>query len=260
MNWTKLLFQILNLAIMVFILYRLFSKSALRALDEHSQKATRALDMAEQHEREANAAYAQFQARLAQMQDKSASLRQEAREELWRFQKHSLAETRDEIETLRANAARDVERTLETSVHEYRCELGWLVTRLSERLIQEAGGVAFQDACIARFVERLSLFSEGEYRDRFRVDADQQVPVRVVSASVLDTASVAQIAEQAQKIAGRPVHVIRKVDPALVAGVTMYIADRVIDGSVAGALSTLYERYVAELEVQAQHRRVGLAA
>jgi len=264
MGWTKLLYQILNLAIMVFILYRLFFKSALRAMDQHSQRVTRALDDAEQHEREAAATYARFRDRLARIQEEIASLRQEAKEELWRAQKHSLAEAQYEIETMYTNAARDVERTLDTGLCEHRRELGQLVTKLSGRLIREAGGEVFQSACTARFQERLSAFPAGEYRDTFGVDPDQQVPVRIISASVLDAASVAQIAEQARELVGRPVRVIRKVDPALVAGVTMYIGDRVIDGSVAGALHSLYEQYAADLQspegALARRRDVGLAA
>ena len=227
MDWTKLLFQIINMAIMLFILYRLLFKSALRALDEHSQKVMRALDDAERKDREAAATYAQSQERLAQMQENIASLRQETKEELWRTQKHILAETRHEIETMQANAARDMERAYQKGVYDYQCELGRLVTTLSERLIRKAGGGSFQKACMAQFLEQLSALPTGEYRDAFQTDQGQKAQVRIVSACVLDVASAAQIKKQAQKMVGGPVNVIGKVDPALVAGATMYIGDRV---------------------------------
>ena len=53
MNWTKLFFQIINLAVMLFILYRLFFKSLLKALDKRSATVTSVLDDAEQRTREA---------------------------------------------------------------------------------------------------------------------------------------------------------------------------------------------------------------
>ena len=248
MDWTKLIFQLLNMAIMVFILYRFLFKSALRALDEHSHKVMRALDDAEKRDREAAATYAQSQEQLAQIQENIASLRQETKEELWRTQKHILSETRDEVEKMRANAARDAERAFQKGVYGYQCDLARMVTVLSERMIRQAGEGTFQKACMAQFLEQLSTLPTGEVRDAIQTDPGQSAQVRIVSATVLDAASAAQIKEQAQKMVGGPVNVIGKVDPNLVAGATMFIRGQVIDGSVAGALHTLYERYVADLQ------------
>lgn len=248
MDWTKLIFQIINITIMVLILYRFLFKSARRALDEHAQQVTRALDEAEQRDREAAATYARSLERLAQIQESIASLMQETKEELWRTQRHVLAKTRDEIETIQANAKRDAERGYDMGVYEYRCELGHLVTTLSERLIRQAGEDSFQRACMAQFLEQLSALPTGEYRESFPTDPGYRAPVRIISACALDAASAARIKEQAQKMVGGPVNVIGRVDPALVAGATMYIRGQVIDGSVAGALHRLYERYVADVQ------------
>jgi F-type H+-transporting ATPase subunit b len=264
MDWTKLIFQILNVAIMVFILYRFLFKSARRALDEHSQKVMRALDEAEQRDRQAAATYAQSQERLAQIQGTIALLRQETKEELWRTQKHVLSETRHEIETMRANAKRDLERSHQMGVYGYQCELGRLVATRSERLIEKAGDGSFQKACMAHFLEQLSALPTDKIRDALQTDQEQKTRVRIVSATVLDAASAAQIKEQAQKMVGGPVDVMGKVDPALVAGATMYIRGQILDGSVSGALHTLYERYVADLQspesARPPRRAVVLAA
>lgn len=208
----------------------------------------RGLDDAERLDREADATYARSLERLAQIQDQIASLRQETKEELWRTEKHILAETRHEIETMQANAARDIERAYQKGVYDYHCELGHLVTTLSERLIRKTGGGSFQKACVAQFLEQLSALPPGEVHNAFQTDREQSAQVRIVSARTLDVASAAQIKTQAQKMVGGPVNVIGKVDPALVAGATIYIGDLLLDGSVAGALHSLYERYVADLQ------------
>jgi len=264
MDWNKLFFQIINVAIMVFILYRLFFKSVLRTLDTRSAKVTGALDDAERRTDQANAAHAQFEARLAQMEEKVASLTQGAKEKLWRTQRHILAETRHEIERMQANAEREIERSHQMGVYAYQCELGSQVTALCERLIRQAGGESFQKACLAHFMEQLSALPAGEYLDAFQTDHNRRAQVRIISANALDAASVAQIKEQALRMLGRPVNLIRKVDPALVAGAMIYVGDRVIDGSVAGALHMLYEQYASGLQTpesaRPQQPDVGLAA
>ena len=265
MDWTKLLFQIINLSVMGLILYRLLFKSVLRALDKRSKRVMSALDDVERREREAAEMYARYQQKMIQIKETIASMRQEANEELWRTRKHILAEVRHEIETMRAKAEREIEETLQRKVYEYQCQLGHLVTALSGRLVRKAGGDSFQRACMGQFMERLSqmnytrMLPADEYRaDGFhpadelhplnRFDGEQVVPVRLFSAYALDDASVAQLEEQAQKMVGRPTKVNCKVDPALIAGATMSIGDMMIDGSVAGALRSLYERYVADLK------------
>jgi F0F1-type ATP synthase membrane subunit b/b' len=265
MDWTKLLFQIMNLAVMVLILYRLFFKSVLRALDKRSKSATSALDKVERQEREAAETYAQYQERLAQIKEAIASMRQESKEALWRTRKHVLAETRHEIETMQAKAEQRIKETHQREIFKYQCQLGRLVTTLSERLVSEAGGDLFQKACIEQFIEHLSVLQADEYHSADLAGEEQLVPVRLLSAYVLDEASIAQLEEQAQKMVGSPVRVTCQVDPALIAGATMYIGDMVIDGSVAGALHGLYERYVADLaqppeSARPQHRDIGLAA
>jgi F-type H+-transporting ATPase subunit b len=265
MDWTKLLFQIINLAVMALILYRLFFKSVLRALDERSKSATSALDSVERKEREAAETYAQYEERLAQIKETIASMRQESEEALWRAHKHVLAETRHEIETMRAKAEQGIKDAHQRGIHEYQRQLGRLVTAQSERLVREAGGDLFQKACMEQFMEHLSVLPADEYHSVFPADEEQVVPVRLLSAYVLDEASVAQLEAEAQKMVGSPVWVNCQVDPALIAGATMYIGDIVIDGSVAGALHGLYERYVAGLAqspegVRPQRRDTGLAA
>ena len=104
----------------------------------------------------------------------------------------------------------------------------------------------------------MSRLPADEYHYAFPVTEDQ-VPVQLSSAYVLGADSAVQLEQQIQERVGRPVNVTCKVDPNLVAGVTVRIGDILLDGSVAGTLQDLYERYAAGLEQGAfnalQHSR-----
>jgi F0F1-type ATP synthase membrane subunit b/b' len=252
-DWTKLLFQTINLSVMGLILYRLLFKSVLRALDERTRRVTTVLDDAERRERAAADSYTQYQERLAQIQDAIASMRQESDEELWRTRTHVLAETRREIEKMQAKAGWGITEARQRGIAKYQRQLGRLVTSLSGRLVREVGGNTFQEACIGQFIEQLSTLPADEYRaDELyphitQVDGEQVIPVQLSSAYVLSAASATQLEKQIQEMVGRPVKVTYRVDPVLVAGATIRIRDIVIDGSVAGTLRGLYEQYVTNL-------------
>jgi F-type H+-transporting ATPase subunit b len=248
MGWTKLLFQIINLAVMLFILYRLFFKSVLRALDKRSTTVTRALDEAERRTREAIDTCGESQERMSKIAERIALVSQEANEELWRTRTRVLAETRHEIETMRESAEREMERDYRKKRYDYRCKLADLVTTQSGYLIQQAGGSLFQRLCIERFLEQLSALSPEEVHGVSPADREQEVQVRIISADVLDTEQVAQLEQQIQAMVGKPVHVLCRVDRALVAGAAIHVGDMVIDGSLAGSLHGLYNRYVADLQ------------
>ena len=178
---------------------------------------------------------------------------EEAKEELWRISRRVLAETRHEIEAMQEKAKREIEHAHHLRVDEYQKQLGNIVIVQSEHLIRQAGGGLFQRTCTERFLEQLSTLSTGEYHVVSLADGQQEVQVRIISANVLDTEHMVQLEQQAQKMVGQPVNALYRVDPALVAGVTMYVGDRIIDGSLAGSLRGLYDRYVADVQAADQN-------
>jgi F-type H+-transporting ATPase subunit delta len=72
--------------------------------------------------------------------------------------------------------------------------------------------------------------------------------VQLVSAQDLDADNKSRIERQVQDMTGQSIEVKYRVDPSLVAGATVRFGDVVIDGSLAGQLQSLKERYVVDLE------------
>jgi len=247
-NWSTLILQIVNFSVMVFILTRFFFKPVVRILDERSKRVTSALDEAEQREREAAEMHAEYEQRLAEAQEQVIVMRQQAQEELEQTKRRLLSETRDEIQTMRERAEREIEEARQEAIYQHRRELGYLATTLSGRLMREAGGNAFQKASTEQFLEQLSALPDDQYRHALEASESEVVHVQLVSAHELDADSASQLERQVQEMAGKPIEVAHKVDPALVAGATIRFGDVVIDGSMAGQLQRLSERYVTDLE------------
>jgi F-type H+-transporting ATPase subunit delta len=71
------------------------------------------------------------------------------------------------------------------------------------------------------------------------------VAATVISATDLNPAEVAAVAERVEQLSGRKVELTLTLDPALIGGVAVRIGDRMIDASVRGRLERLRERLLA---------------
>jgi F-type H+-transporting ATPase subunit b len=247
-NWSTLLFQILNFAIMVFILSRVFFKPVVRILDQRSEQVTKSLQEAEEREKKAAEAQAQYEQTLAEAQEQVLVMQQQAQEDLLQTKQQVLAEAREQVQHMRETTEHDLEQARQEAIAEHRRELGYLAIELSGRLMRQAGGAAFQEATIQEFLDRLEHLQPETYRQALSADDTSALHVQVVSAQELADEQQSALQAYTAKLLNREIEVRYRIDPSLIAGATMRFGGIVIDGSLSGQLQTLNERYLADTE------------
>lgn len=248
LNWSTVLLQILNFVIMAFILWRFLFKPVVRILDERSARVTSALTEAEQKQHAAEEMRAEYEGKMAQAEEHVVAMQQQAEEELARARREVLDETRQELTAMRENVEHEIQGARQQAISQHRQALGDLITTLSARMISEATDRGFQEAIVEQFIERLGELQEHEYRQAASEAAEEALLAQVVSASELPAERRTQIEAQVGMLAGQPVEVAYRIDPSLIAGATLRFGDVLIDGSLAGQLERLRERYVKQLE------------
>jgi len=248
LNWSTLLLQIVNFAVMAFILWRFFFKTVVRILDERSERVTSALQEAEQKQQQADEMHAEYEKKLAEAQEQMIVMRQQAEEELARNKHDVLEETRQEVETMRENVHSEIAEARQQAIYQHRRELGQLVTTLSARMMRESAGDALQKASVEHFIAELANLPAKQYQEMQAESDAEVVQVQLASAQDLDAEVRGRIEEQVRGITDQPIEVKYRVDPSLVAGATVRFGDVVIDGSLAGQLQHLQERYMGDLE------------
>jgi len=247
-NWGTLLLQIVNFLVMVFILGRFFFKPVVRILDERSEKVASALDEAERKQNEAEEMRTEYQEKLTEAQEQVISMKQQAQEELARSKKKLLEETRQEITVMRDKAKSELQESRDQAIYQHRRDLGRLVMTLSTRLIREFAGDEFQKASLEGFIERLYSMPADQYDRTLEASDIDLVKVQLVSACGLDDDAKQRVEKRVREMASHPIEMRYKIDPSLVAGATLRFGDMVIDGSLAGQLQSLNDRYIADLE------------
>lgn len=247
-NWSTLLLQILNFTVMAIILARFFFRPVLRILDERSQRVTSALTEAEEKTHQAEEMRAQYEERLNNAQEQIVAMRQQAEGELARARRQVLDETRQELESMRTKAQDEFQEARQQAIAQHQRQLGELVTDLSARLIRESTDKAYRQANLELFLTQLAGLPDETYRRALADDEQEAIPVELRSAEELDAQTTERIRQLIAGRVGRPVEIRASVDPALVAGATVRFGDVVVDGSIAGQLKDLRERYMAGLE------------
>lgn len=247
-NWSTLLFQIINFLVMVFILFRFFFKPVIKALDDRAKRVTSALDEAARREQEAEAMHSEYQQKLTEANELVIQMKQQAQEDLERTKQQFIAQAQKEIEQMRNKAHDEIENARRQAVHQHRLELGNLITTLSARLIHEAGGPSFQQAAIQEFIARLDALPADTYYERFNGADNEIMNVQFVSADPVEPKMIDLIKDKVASLVNYPVEVKHRVNPALVAGATLRFGDTMIDGSLEGQLDSLRSQYIRELE------------
>ena len=247
-NWSTLVLQIINFVVMVVILTRFFFKPVIRALDERSRRVTGALDEAEKREQQAHEMQAEYEKQIAEAQEQVVAMTQRAEKELKETRQRVLAEARDEILAMRAKTERELQEARQYAVAQHRQELGRLATTLSGRLMRQVGGTPFQQASIQEFFKLLWALPVDDYRRALESIPTETVQVQIASADTLDEETRSQVENRVREMLARPIEVRFRQDRSLLGGATMRFGDIVIDGSLAGQLQTLSERYLESME------------
>jgi F-type H+-transporting ATPase subunit delta len=112
-------------------------------------------------------------------------------------------------------------------------------------LIAAAGGEHF-DTRFKAFLgvlganRRLSLLPEiAALYLKLKNQADQQLQVRVVSATALNDEQIKRMSEALAKRFNCSIELEREIDPGVLGGAVIYAGDQVIDGSLRGRLEKL---------------------
>lgn len=112
-------------------------------------------------------------------------------------------------------------------------------------LIAAAGGEQFDQRFIAYLGvlganRRLSLLPEiAALYLKLKHQAEQQLQVRVVSATALNDEQVKRMSEALAKRFNCAIDLEREIDPSVLSGAVIYAGDQVIDGSLRGRLDKL---------------------
>jgi F-type H+-transporting ATPase subunit b len=238
LNWSTLVLQTVNFAVLVWLLHRFLYRPVLKIIDARKAEIQRLIERATTAEKDAKA-------RLADIEQERANIALEREGAL----KSAAARAEESGQARRAQAEREA-RAIVDSAHEAvqaererllaearRLALD-LATDFAHRLIAEMPAAVCADAWIERIEQHLQSVPKSELTALAGQLTDGKALV-LVTPTPIPEVSVPKWRARLEQTLGTTAPMSFEVDPELIAGVELHFPAAVLDFSGRGALATL---------------------
>lgn len=238
---TTFLFEVLNFAVLLFILRALVYKPLQRGIESRREALAAEGAAAERARADAERLRGEVEARLAEVDRMREDVLREAREEAEAERARIVAQAREEARTEHKRIERLLAREREAALETLREATVERSVELAGALVQELAGDGTDATLTRALAEELRrrpelVAGEGNAARDGAVRAELVVARR---ASQLD---VEPLAKELERALGRRVEIDRREDASLGAGAVLRVGGRVLDASLAGRLSALRAR------------------
>jgi F-type H+-transporting ATPase subunit b len=234
-----LLSQIVNFAILAFLLQRFAYKPILNALDKRRERIEKGLEDARLAEEARANAESERQRILDEARSEAQGIVAEANARGDTQAAKIIEEARSQAQAILEDARADAEAERNRMLSEMRGQISALAIAAANQLI---GATLDEQRQMELVNEFFSGVKAGKVRVADRAGALAGEKAVVTSALPLDEADKATFRAYLQGQLGPDASVEFKTDPSILGGVVLRVGDRIVDDSVSGKLGALRQR------------------
>jgi F-type H+-transporting ATPase subunit b len=237
-NGFLIIFQLVNILLLILFLNSLLIKPLLRGLDNRRKRIEDSLaNAAKADERLANVEK-DYQAKMAEAEVAAAKVRADALQgvqaEIDRLRKEALAD----VDRIREQARVDALAERNQTLAQMRTQVAGLAMAAANAVIGESLDARRQQALINDFFAKVPAALASDVK----VASAGAAAVTVTSALPLTDDEQSRARADLARQLGSIASVAFEVDPAIMGGLIVRVGDKVIDGSVAARLTSLKQQ------------------
>lgn len=257
LDWATFLFQLINFLVLVVGLNHFLFKPLRQKLNEREKAIADALQDARDREAEA--------ARLRdQWQQSTLRAREEAEEILHRAQSEAeqkaasiLEETRARVDRMTEEMRQDFGRQRDEMAAQYYDEILDTIVELSANVVQSVTTRRTHDDLVTNYCASIYQLPQADV-DEYRRAMAGRVPTAFVTTPVaLSSDQAKTLSDTLSSLIDRHIELQVRIDPELIAGIQVRLADKLIDNSVREQLRRLRQRVrrdvISRLGAKAQY-------
>jgi F-type H+-transporting ATPase subunit b len=257
LDWATLAFQTINFLVLLWLLNRFLFKPLRGKLDERGRTIAEDLQSARSQEAEAALLRTEWEERRRTVEGEAEEILQTSRREATEMSAELFEEARTRLDRLTEEMRLDLVRQRnEIIVQQYDGILDTIIT-LSGNVVQSVTTRRTHDDLVTNFCASIYQMSQTDI-DEYRRLLAGRIPTAFVSTPVALTAEQSQtLADTLSSLIDRRVELQVSIDPELVAGIQVRLADKLIDNSIRQQLDRIRERVrrdlIAQMGASAQH-------
>lgn len=234
-NWSTFLLEIVNFAVLAFVLHRLLYRPLSEAIDKRREMIARAQEDADKASREAEALKQQLRAQLDEAEQMRQSTLHQARQQAEVERQKLLAEAEQAIERHQADSEQALAHQREDALKALSQEVISQAVALAGRLLTQASERTLHQQLALRLIQTLEQLPEAEKR-QMRSSWQPSDNVVVECAQELDAATLEHFQRVVSDLVSQPVALAVQNRPELLGGVRLRLDGHVWDGSITGQI------------------------
>ncbi len=243
-NWWTFIFQIINFAVVAFLLYRLLFKPVKEIILKRQEKLQAEKDALEKEKSTIAELKRQLYERLNKLDELKKSMIEETRAEALLERQRILEETSKEIEAKWRAFEKQLEEKRIKLEEELKKDAIELTRELSTGLLNSVWNEQLNESFIRKTLQDIQSLETKEIEE-ILIGSNNCV-VEVSSASVLKEQIKKEISETVEAVFRCQAKISYRVIPEYIGGISIRINSRVFDGTILGNI----QRATEALEIQ----------
>ena len=249
-NIPTIVFQVINFAILLFLLSKFLFKPLQRTIAERNSQVEGGLDNAARREAESYATQREIERRLQEVEKEAEALISQAQEESRRDGQAIIEEARAKATEIIAEAREDAERERAEALRDnYEQTLDTIVD-LASGILRSVTVRQTHDDLVTNLAAYIWQRSPEEVADYRRALAEREPTVFVYTPVTLTENQQTIIRDTLSSLADRRVELEVQQEPSLIAGLQVRIGDRIIDNSLRRQLDQVRAQVGEQLRQQ----------
>jgi len=247
LDWFTFVIQVANFVVLVLLLNRFLFQPLRRKLTERGQTLSETLQNARDQETEAAQLRREWEARLESAEQEAEETVHRAQLEAQGRTAEALEEARHRLDALTAEMRIDLERQRNEIVVGNYDEILDTIIMLSGNVVQSVTTRRSHDDLVTNFCASIYQMPQTDVEEYRRLMMGR-VPTAFVTTPVTLSAEQAKtLADTLSSLIDRRVELQVSIDPELVAGIQVRLADKLIDNSVRQQLYRIRDRVRRDL-------------
>lgn len=243
----SLLWQIVNFVALLVILNFLLFRPLRRKLNERGQAIADTLQNARDQEAAAVELRQQWEQRMRNVEQEAEEIIEQARQQAEARGAELLAEARRRLERLEAEQLADLQHRRDELVAQHYDEFLEALVDIAGSVVRSVTTRRAHDDLVTNLQASIYQLPQAEIEEYRHIMADR-VPIASVTTPVALTADQTQtLIDTLSSAIDRRMELQVTVDPALIAGLRVRVADRLFDNSIQQQLARVRERAYRDL-------------
>lgn len=241
LNVSTILLQMANFIIMAFILYRFLFKPLQNVLKERESGILSAMDEAQQARKEAEETRQIYEEKSNNIDAEIAARKNEARIVIERTRQQMLRDVQTQIEQVEAQTEETLTKLQEEAIRQHKERIGELASQFSKGILSDVMSKQIQEEFEAEFLNRITNLDISSYLEGSSLDETNFI--KVIMAIRPGSDFEQELRQILDKKLSRKINLSYELDTSLIAGGILRFENKLIDGSLAGQINLLKQKY-----------------